>query len=165
METGTKSMTSVGGICAKLRTEGRRVTPQRRAIVRVLLNDNSHLTADQVLTRVRRELPGISPATVYNTLHELSVMGLVEELDLGLGLEERRYDIATERHDHVLCLSCGRIEDVPRRGLLKPSIRGDHDFRIVDRRVIYLGYCPDCASDSEERSISARNSTRRPIDG
>jgi Fe2+ or Zn2+ uptake regulation protein len=141
-------MTSVGRICAKLRTEGRRVTPQRRAIVQVLLNTPSHLTADQVLTRVRRELPGIAPATVYNTLHELSEMDLVQELDLGLGLEERRYDIAKERHDHVLCLSCGRIEDVPRRDVLEPTVRGDHDFRIVDRRVIYLGYCPDCVSDS-----------------
>jgi Fe2+ or Zn2+ uptake regulation protein len=143
-------MTSVGRICAKLRTEGRRVTPQRRAIVQALLNDRSHLTADQVLARVRRELPGISPATVYNTLHELSEMDLVEELDLGLGLEERRYDIATQRHDHVLCLSCGRIEDVPRRGVLQLSDGEDHDFKIVDRRVTYLGYCPDCASGSKD---------------
>jgi Fe2+ or Zn2+ uptake regulation protein len=143
-------MTSVGRICAKLRTEGRRVTPQRRAIVQALLNDRSHLTADQVLTRVRRELPGISPATVYNTLHELSEMDLVEELDLGLGLEERRYDIATQRHDHMLCLSCGRIEDVSRRDVLRPSDGEDHDFKIVDRRVTYLGYCPDCASASKD---------------
>jgi rubredoxin/Fe2+ or Zn2+ uptake regulation protein len=115
--------------------------------------DDAHLTADQVLTRVRRELPMISPATVYNTLHELSEIGLLQELDLGLGLEERRYQVATERHDHMVCLCCGRIEDVPRRGVLKPSVKEDHGFKIVDRRVIYLGYCPDCVSDPEVRLI------------
>ena len=146
-------MTSVERVCEKLRAEGRRVTPQRRAIVRVLLQGESHLTADQVLTEVRRELPDISAATVYNTLHELSEMGLLLELDLGLGLEERRYQVATERHDHVVCLCCGRIEDVPRRGVLRPSVKENHGFKIVDRRVIHLGYCPDCVSDPEIRLI------------
>lgn len=142
-------MTSVERVCSKLRTEGRRITPQRRAIVQVLLEDGTHLTADQVLKRARRELPDLSAATVYNTLHELVELGLLQELDLGLGLEERRYDLATEEHDHLVCLGCGRVEDVPRRNGLRPSLRQDHDFHIVDRRVIYLGYCPDCASNRE----------------
>ncbi len=142
-------MSSVDKVCAKFRVEGRRVTPQRRAIVRVLLRESAHLTADQVLTHVRREMPSISPATVYNTLHELSEMGLVRELDLGLGLEERRYDVATGRHDHMVCLGCGRIEDVPRRNGLRSSLKEDHDFEIVDRRVTYLGFCPACATESE----------------
>lgn len=142
-------MASVDKVCTKLRTEGRRVTPQRRVIVQVLLEDGSHLTADQVLKSARRELPDISPATVYNTLHELAALGVLQELDLGLGLEERRYDVATEEHDHLVCLRCGRVEDVPRRNGLESSLAQDHDFNIVDRRVIYLGYCPDCASDVE----------------
>ena len=149
LERGTASLISVDEVCAKLRTEGRRVTPQRRAIVQVLLEDGAHLTADQVLKSARCELPDISPATVYNTLHELAALGIVQELDLGLGLEERLYDIDTGEHDHLVCLSCGRVEDVPRRNGVASSIREDHDFDIVDRRVIYLGYCPDCAADRE----------------
>jgi Fe2+ or Zn2+ uptake regulation protein len=144
-------MSSVKGVCAKLRNEGRRVTPQRRVIVRVLLEDGSHLTADQVLKRARRELPDISPATVYNTLHELAELGIVQELDLGLGLDERRYDIDTVEHDHLVCLRCGRVEDVPRRDGLASSLGQDHDFEVVDRRVIYLGYCPACAAHVEVR--------------
>ncbi len=142
-------MTSVDKVCTRLRTEGRRVTPQRRVIVEVLLEDGSHLTADQVLRRARCQLPEISPATVYNTLHELAELGLLQELDLGLGLEQRRYDVATEDHDHLVCLRCGRVEDVPRRNELKASLVQDHDFNVVDRRVIYLGFCPDCAQVSE----------------
>jgi len=142
-------MISVDRVCQRLRTEGRRVTPQRRVIVRVLLEDGSHLTADQVLKRARCELPDISQATVYNTLHELAELGLLQELDLGLGLDQRRYDISVAEHDHLVCLRCGRVEDVPRRDELKSSLRQDHDFDVVDRRVIYLGYCPDCAPEVE----------------
>lgn len=142
-------MTSVERACEKLRTEGRRVTPQRRAIVRVLLEEDTHLTADQILMRVRQQLPSISLATIYNTLHELVEVGLVQELDLGLGLEERRYDVAVDKHDHIVCISCGRIEDVTRRNGLKPRLGEAHNFQIVDRRVTYLGFCEDCASDSE----------------
>lgn len=140
---------SVNKVCTRLREEGRRVTPQRRVIIQVLMEDGSHLTADQVLRRARRELPEISPATVYNTLHELAQLGLLKELDLGLGLQERRYDLATEDHDHLVCLRCGRVEDVPRRHGLEASLSHSHDFDVIDRRVIYLGYCPKCAGESE----------------
>jgi Fe2+ or Zn2+ uptake regulation protein len=142
-------MTSVDNVCAKFRTEGRRVTPQRRVIVQVLLEEGSHLTADQVFQRARRELPDISPATVYNTLHELTALGVLQELDLGLGFDERRYDVVTEDHDHLVCLKCGRVEDIPRHKEPELSPRRDYDFDVVDRRVIYLGYCPDCAAELE----------------
>lgn len=94
-------------------------------------------------------MPSISPATVYNTLHGLTDMGLLRELDLGLGLQERRYDVGTEGHDHMVCLDCGRIEDVARRDGLTCSLDEDHSFEIVDRRVTYLGFCPTCATGPE----------------
>ncbi len=119
--------------------------------MRVLVQGEPHLTADQILTRVRGRLPSISPATVYNTLHDLVEMGLLRELDLGLGFEERRYDVVMERHDHMICLRCGRIEDVPRHEGSRPAVAENHGFEIIDRRVTYLGYCPDCAPDSDVR--------------
>ncbi|MGD2105692.1 MAG: Fur family transcriptional regulator [Anaerolineae bacterium] len=146
-------MTTVERVCTRLRREGRRVTPQRRAIVRVLVDDDSHQTADQVLRCARRELPDISPATVYNTLHELAELGILQELDLGLGLEERRYELVTGDHDHLVCLTCSRVEDVPRRDAEELSLKQDHDFDIVDRRVIYLGHCPECVSELESERI------------
>ncbi len=142
-------MTSVEKVCAKFRNQGRRITPQRRAIISALLNNGTHPTADQILTRVRREMPTISLATIYNTLHELEGMGLLKELDFGLGLGERRYDVVTEEHDHLICLRCGHVEDVPRAAdVLYPPGDDDHDFQVVGRRVTYLGYCPDCASEA-----------------
>ena len=138
-------MTSVDHLCTQLRAQGRRVTPQRRAIIRVLLEDSAHPTAEQVFTRVRGIMPDLSHATVYNTLHELVEMGALLELDLGLG--ERRYDLNTADHAHLVCLGCGHVEDVPYDSeMLTLSPEHSHGFQVVDCNAVFRGYCPACAS-------------------
>lgn len=114
------------------------------------MEDHSHPTAEQVFARVRRVMPDLSPATVYNTLHELAGIDTLLELDLGLG--ERRYDINTAAHDHLVCLGCGRVEDVPhdRDALVFPP-EHTHGFQVVDCNVVYRGYCPACASQAEDQ--------------
>lgn len=147
-------MASVDGICAQLKAHGRRVTPQRRAIIRALLENHAHPTAEQVLTHVRDVMPDLSPATVYNTLHELVEMGTLRELDLGLG--ERHYEVSTTNHAHLVCLACGRVEDVTYTShalaLVPERI---HGFQVIDQSVVFRGYCPDCVSQLEEQDGDA----------
>ncbi len=139
------SMPSVDQVCEQIRASGRRVTPQRRAIIQALLDDRSHPTAEQIHTHVRGVMPDISPATVYNTLHELVEIGLLLELDVGLG--ERRYDVTTTGHAHLVCMGCGCIEDVSYNcETLTLSPHESHGFQVVGCDVIFRGYCPDCAS-------------------
>lgn len=142
-------MSPVNRLCAQLRARGRRVTPQRRAIIQVLLEDCSHPTAEQVFVHVRRAMPDISRATVYNTLHELVEIGTLQELDLGLG--KRSYDVTTAYHAHLVCLRCGRVEDVPcdpERLVLAPEHA--HGFQLMDCNVVFRGYCPVCASQEDK---------------
>jgi Fur family peroxide stress response transcriptional regulator len=138
-------MTSVEHLCDQLKAKGRRLTPQRRAIIQALLEDDSHPTAEQIFARVREDMPDMSHATVYNTLRELVEMEVLRELDLGLG--GHHYDFNTENHAHLVCLGCGRIEDVPYDGdaVILPSSH-THGFHIVDCNVIFRGYCPACVS-------------------
>ena len=141
-------MSSVDRLCEQLRAQGRRLTPQRRAIIQALCDDDSHPTAEQIFTRVRQDMPDMSHATVYNTLRELVEMDVLRELDLGLG--ERHYDFVTENHAHLICLGCGRVEDVPYdKEAVKLSSKHPHGFRIVDCNVIFRGYCPDCMSQEK----------------
>lgn len=141
-------MTSVDHLCAQFKARGCRMTPQRRAIIQALLEDRSHPTAEQVFTRVRGVMPDISHATVYNTLHELVEMGALLELDLGLG--ERHYDVTTTEHAHLVCLGCGRVEDVPYdTDMLTLPPEHAHGFQVVGRDVIFRGYCPACAFPKE----------------
>ncbi len=144
-------MPTVNDLCAQLRARGRRVTPQRRAIIQVLLEDHSHPAAEQILTRVRDVMPDLSPATVYNTLHELAEINLLLELDLGLG--ERRYDINTADHAHLVCIKCGRVEDVPYDpGPLVSGLEHTHGFQVLGCDITFRGYCPTCAFQMEGQS-------------
>jgi Fur family ferric uptake transcriptional regulator len=150
-----KPMTFVDELCAQLKARGRRITPQRRAIIRVLQEDHSHPTAEQVFTRARRMMPDISRATVYNALHELVEIGMVRELDLGL--RERHYDITGGEHAHLICLGCGHIEDVPYNcdtlAIPRERVPG---FEVVDCNVVLRGYCPACASQAESQDKASQ---------
>lgn len=140
-------------ICQQLRARGRRVTPQRRAIIRALQEDDPHPDAEQIFARVSRVMPDLSPATVYNTLRELVEIGVLTELDLGLG--ERHYDLTTDAHAHLVCLACGRVVDVPydHEGLVL-SAKNGHGFQIVDCQVMLRGYCPACARQRGNQDAS-----------
>ena len=143
-------MTSVDSFCAQLKARGRRITPQRRAIIQALLEDDgAHPTAEQIFAQVQDTMPDMSPATVYNTLHELVEMGALVVLDLGL--RERYYDVATTDHAHLVCLGCGHVEDVPYdHEALALSPEHTHGFQVVDLRVIFRGYCPACAVPTKD---------------
>ncbi len=143
------STPTVDGLCTQLKEQGRRVTPQRRAIIQVLLGDGgAHPTAEQIFAQVQSAMPDMSPATVYNTLHELVDMDMLLELDLGMG--ERRYDVNTADHAHLVCLGCGRVEDVeydPSDLTLSPE--HTQGFQIVERTAIFRGYCSACISQGK----------------
>src|SRR5512143_3864135 len=87
----------------------RGLTRQRRVVFEVVRSGDHHPTAAEVFEAARKALPGISFATVYNSLRYLKEQGMVREISFGNGAS--RYDRETERHDHALCSSCGQLVD------------------------------------------------------
>jgi len=135
---------SVEALVEQFRREGRKITPQRRAIFEVLIRDDSHPTAEEIYQRVWSVMPDISRTTVYNTLHELvSVGALMEVEDLSEG--GTRYDTSTTEHHHLYCLGCHALVDIDgdlQRLELPPNEAAG--YHIVRRQVTFYGYCPDC---------------------
>ena len=135
---------SVEALVEQFRREGRKITPQRRAIFETLIRDDSHPTAEQIYQRVYSAMPDISRTTVYNTLHELvSVGALMEVEDLSEG--GTRYDTSTGQHHHLFCLDCHTLVDIDRdfQGLeLAPNETAG--YSIVRRQVTFYGHCPNC---------------------
>ena len=128
-----------------------RMTPQRQAVLDVLLTSYDHPTAAEVYDRVRRVSPGIGAATVYRTLARLVESGHALELSLGDG-SSARYDGNVARHDHVVCDTCGRAVDVetplPNRAI--SLLSRDTGFRITGYDLQFHGRCPDCAAADNE---------------
>ena len=128
-----------------------RMTPQRQIILDELRQSHSHPTADQLYDRVRRRLPRVSLGTVYRNLEVLAEQGVIQRVD-GIGTQ-RRFDINPQRHFHVRCLQCGRVDDIETDLSfsvddirLQPS-----GYEICDVHLEFLGVCPDC---QEKRDVS-----------
>ena len=136
-------MNTIDFMYAQFKAHGYRVTPQRRAILQVLDAERCHPTAEQIYAQVKLAMPDMSPATVYNTVRELVKMGVLLELDLGTG--ERHYDVCTSPHAHLLCVQCGRIEDVFLDSYATLSPEQSQGFQVLDTRITFRGHCPDCA--------------------
>lgn len=135
---------SVDQLTEEFRANGLKVTPQRQSIFRALSGSSLHPTAEAVYALVSAEMPTISLRTVYQTLNDLASMGELSSLDIGSG--STRFDPNLEPHHHLVCTSCGRIDDVdttfPGVDLPAASAAG---FQITATEIVFRGRCADCA--------------------
>ena len=94
-----------------LRRSGSRITKQRELIFGILMTDRNHPTAEEVYHRAKKELPGISLATVYNGLEILVACGLIKHLHFER--TSTRYCPNLKEHAHFQCEQTGQVFDVP----------------------------------------------------
>ncbi len=130
-----------------LRTNGRKITRQRRAVATVLAEGDGHATAEAIWRQARVDLPSLSLRTVYQTLHELEAVGVLRGIDVGRG--SIRFDLTTGTHHHVVCDRCERIEDVwnetPGVGPSPEAVAG---FEVTSIDIVYRGTCSACAAST-----------------
>ncbi len=135
-------------ICDILRSKGYRMTPQREAIIRVILENNEmHLTAEELYSILKKDYPGIGIATVYRNLDLLSKENIMNELDFADGYS--RYELGDHKnhHHHLVCLGCGKVVEFSYNLLerVEKSIAEMHDFDIIGHHLKFYGYCKDCS--------------------
>jgi Fur family transcriptional regulator, ferric uptake regulator len=135
--------------------KGLRSTAQRRLIVDTFFEGSPHVTIEDLLAEVRAKDRGIGYATVYRTLKLLAECGVASERRFGDGLS--RYELADEastHHDHLICLSCGRITEFeePRIEELQDEVAARHGYDVTTHKHELYGTCPDCQRAKEEPS-------------
>ena len=121
------------------------LTKQRQAVLQVIREADEHLTANEVFEDARRLLPGISFATVYNSLRFLKQEGLIGEVRFGN--DATRYDRKLSRHDHALCNKCGKLVDLELSipvGLLEEAADLSK-FEAESIELTLRGLCPECS--------------------
>jgi len=89
---------------------GLRLTAQRRQVYSVLVRQLDHPTAQEVFLRVKRRMPDISLATVYNCLDALVACGLLRRVRVDS--EASRFCPNMQDHGHFYCERCGGVMDV-----------------------------------------------------
>ena len=128
-----------------LQPKNTRMTRQRKVILEELLKQNVHPSADEIYQMVRRRMPRISLGTVYRNLEVLANMGKIQKLELSGAL--KRYDWDTNKHYHIRCVYCDRVDDAPIAPLnqLENDLYGATVFEIIGHNLEFTGLCPECS--------------------
>jgi len=134
-------------LIAALKERYSRLTPQRVALVRLIAASDGHPSASQLYTKIKRQFPTMSHATVYKTLTLLKEMNQVLEIDLR---NDSHYDgNRPQPHPHLICIKCNKIID-GEVSLDQESLRRLEQasgFKILRPQISLYGLCPDCKEE------------------
>lgn len=128
----------------KLKEHNVRITPQRNAIIKFLIDTDVHPTADDIYQELVGDFPNMSVATVYNNLRLLVRMNLVNELKYGD--TSSRFDFSADDHYHAICSICGKITDIQYPGLDDVEMVASNltGYEVNSHRLEIYGICPEC---------------------
>lgn len=120
-----------------------RNTPQRIAVEKIILALDFHPTAEDVYNCVKKQMPTISKATVYRILNSLAEEKKLNKVRLPGSAD--RFDCVLEKHSHIKCIKCGKINNV--NTLFTPDkdwITDSYGYSVTDCIMSFEGICPDC---------------------
>ncbi|WAA13822.1 Fur family transcriptional regulator [Fervidibacillus halotolerans] len=148
----------------QLHASSYKLTPQREATVRVLLeNESDHLSAEDVYLLVKEKSPEIGLATVYRTLELLTELKIVDKINFGDGVS--RYDLRQEGaahfHHHLVCIECGSVEEIQEDLLedVEVIVEKRWKFQVKDHRLTFHGICHRCQKEHEKEKPKTKNAS------
>lgn len=131
-----------------LRSKGMKVTPQRIAILNMLMNTKAHPTAEAIFKALEPTNPTMSLATVYKTLDSFSNAEIIQVLSIDG--ESLHYDYDTSFHPHIICRKCGSVCDIninvsDEINSIVNKISDETKYDIDKEQLFFYGLCEDCA--------------------
>ena len=127
--------------CKKL---GIKVTPQRIAIYKELVDTTEHPSTEGIFRKIRSYYPNISLTTIYRTLETFEKLGLISVVNILYNAA--RYDANLEPHHHLVCVVCKKVEDFYDDSLANLNIPKEAllDYRLLGYTVQINGICTEC---------------------
>ncbi|NLM45229.1 MAG: transcriptional repressor [Firmicutes bacterium] len=147
--------------CRLLQSYNLRNTPQRRAILAILIESRGeHPDSEEIYRRLKANKTGkkVGRATVYRTLELFEKLGIVARLTLD-GTPARYELILPERfvHHHLVCLKCGKLielDDLAAKEF-KNTVFRRKGFTVADKAMKIYGYCRDCQNAEQSGKSTA----------
>lgn len=138
-------MQQIKELVNSLRGQGFRITPQRIAIVEYLLKTDDHPSAEHIHKIIQKKYPMVSLSTVYKTLDLLREKKIVNEIKVE---GEARFDAHTDEHINLVCMNCGKIEDIDEDSLkeIQTKVARKSKYMILKSNFELFGYCNNCKS-------------------
>lgn len=139
-----------------LRQQGGRMTSQRRIILQMLEQSDTHPSAEQLFEMAIQQDPTINLSTVYRTLHWLEQVELVrarvfEHTDPTC--RGSRFDKALpSEHHHFICSTCNAVIEFDSQlaEALKCEFQDRFQAEVENASVILYGICANCRAAVRE---------------
>src|SRR5438105_12810289 len=131
---------------SRLRPAGGKHSSKRDQILRIFVQQEGHLSADDLFDLVRRQAPGIGRATVYRTLQWMVEAGIARKVDFGEGRSRYEPSYGHPRHFHLICNKCHRSSEFLSSDIeaLVEEVAGARHFATAQTVVQIYGVCEDC---------------------
>lgn len=128
-----------------IRAMNLKVTDQRLSILGSLHQGRAHVSAQEVFEAVSETFPEIGFATVYRFLRTLTENGFVTEVRMG-GLPARYELTPKSHHDHLTCVTCGKICEFENSHIeeLQVKVARQFGFKLTSHVLELYGICPEC---------------------
>lgn len=138
METSEKTEKEVAAL---LKEKKIRPSVIRVKVLKYLLDNRNHPTADQLFNGLENEISTLSRTSIYNTLKTFLEEGIVSEITIEDGIS--RYDAFTGKHGHFICEKCGGVSDfnVKCATCAPEWLKG---YKVTQEHVYLKGLCPKC---------------------
>lgn len=123
-----------------------------QAVLNAVKGASNHPTASEVYEAVRETRPRMGLASVYRILHMLVEERLIKEIRHND--EICRYDARTDRHDHAVCTTCGKLIDMP--GMITisqdvlESAANNAGITLKSYELRLYGICSACSQNVQE---------------
>ena len=127
-----------------LKDKGLKLTPQRRLIVDIIHDARSHLTAEDIIARVQKTMPGVNKSTIYRTLDLLENSGCVLKSESD---DRFIYHHAEEgHHHHLICSRCGRTQECSETVFMpvEKTLSAKYGFQVDFKHIVISGLCQSC---------------------
>ncbi len=141
-----------------LRPAGSKRSSKRERILETFLQQEGHLSADDLFGLVRRKHPGIGRATVYRTLQWMVDQGLARKVDFGEGRSRFEPTYRHPRHFHLICEKCHRSSEFLSSDIetLMEEVASARKFEAKQSLVQIVGICDECRAGTTAASGSSK---------
>ena len=130
----------------QLKKAGLKVTHPRVKILHILEHcEKRHISAEEVYKLLLAADEDVGLATVYRVLTQFEGAGIVTRHHFEGGHSVFELE-SGEHHDHLVCVSCGKVEEFQDEIIEERQIilAKDKGFTLTDHSLYLYGKCPDC---------------------
>ena len=129
----------------RLREARLNVTAPRLAVLAVVEESGGHVDAPAIAAAARERLGSVSTPAVYDILNALTAAGLLRRIQPA-GSPARYETRVGDHHHHLVCRTCGTVEDVECVVGSAPCLQANADaaFLVEEAEITFWGECDRC---------------------